>query len=76
GKLASRKCLADCACWKPEELPSSQVTRHFLVSRRVIHRHRIGGSRLSGIKALLVRGQKDGWWHFEVACVTDAWRDA
>ncbi|MEU9547190.1 DUF2220 domain-containing protein, partial [Streptomyces mirabilis] len=32
--------------WKPEELPSSQVTRHFLVSRRVTHRHRIGGSRL------------------------------
>lgn len=48
GKLASRKCLADPACWKPEELPSSQFTRHFLVSRRVIHRRRIGGSRLSG----------------------------
>ncbi|MEU3657905.1 hypothetical protein AB0E67_35215, partial [Streptomyces sp. NPDC032161] len=47
GKLASRKCLADRACWKPQELPSSQVTRHFLVSRRAIHGRHIGGSRLS-----------------------------
>ena len=31
---------------------------------------------LGGIKALLVRGQEDGWWQFEVGCVTDAWRDA
>ena len=30
---------------------------------------------LDGLKALLVRGQEDGWWHFEVACATDAWRD-
>ncbi|MEE1805111.1 protein kinase domain-containing protein, partial [Streptomyces sp. BE133] len=47
GKLASRKCLVDYACWKPQELPSSQVTRHFLVSRNVIHSHQIGGSRLN-----------------------------
>ncbi|MGW1886055.1 DUF4265 domain-containing protein [Streptomyces sp. NPDC001970] len=31
---------------------------------------------LEGIKALLIRGQEEGWWHFEVACVTDAWRAA
>ncbi|MFF2011518.1 DUF4265 domain-containing protein [Streptomyces sp. NPDC058195] len=31
---------------------------------------------LSGVKAFLVRGQDDGWWHFEVGCATDAWRDA
>lgn len=31
---------------------------------------------LGRIKALLVRGREDGWWHFEVGCATDAWRDA
>ncbi|MBA2949571.1 DUF4265 domain-containing protein [Streptomyces himalayensis] len=31
---------------------------------------------LSRIKALLTRGQEHGWWHFETACVTDAWREA
>lgn len=31
---------------------------------------------LGGIKALLIRGQEKGWWHFEVACATDGWRDA
>ncbi|MGW1410703.1 DUF4265 domain-containing protein [Streptomyces sp. NPDC002403] len=31
---------------------------------------------LGRIKALLVRGQEDGWWHYEHGCVTDAWRDA
>ncbi|WP_030672489.1 DUF4265 domain-containing protein [Streptomyces rimosus] len=31
---------------------------------------------LAGIKALLVRGVEDGWWHFEDGCVTDAWREA
>ncbi|MEU2021316.1 DUF4265 domain-containing protein [Streptomyces sp. NPDC016469] len=31
---------------------------------------------LGGIKALLIRGQMDGWWHFEAGCVTDAWRNA
>ncbi|MBT2511379.1 DUF4265 domain-containing protein [Streptomyces sp. ISL-98] len=31
---------------------------------------------LVGIKELLLRGQEDGWWHFEAGCVTDAWRDA
>lgn len=30
---------------------------------------------LAQIKALLVHGQEEGWWHFEVSCVTDAWRD-
>lgn len=29
-----------------------------------------------GIKALLARGQEDGWWHFELGCVTDEWRNA
>ncbi|MFI9323513.1 DUF4265 domain-containing protein [Kitasatospora aureofaciens] len=31
---------------------------------------------LSRIKELLVRGQEEGWWHFEVGCATEAWRDA
>ncbi|SDM51255.1 protein of unknown function [Nonomuraea jiangxiensis] len=31
---------------------------------------------LRQIKALLTRGQADGWWHFEESCVTDAWRSA
>ncbi|NUW44123.1 DUF4265 domain-containing protein [Nonomuraea rhodomycinica] len=31
---------------------------------------------LKEIKMLLRRGRQDGWWHFEEACVTDAWRDA
>ncbi|MFJ2162884.1 MULTISPECIES: hypothetical protein [unclassified Streptomyces] len=31
---------------------------------------------LGGIKAMLSRGQEDGWWHFEAGCVTDAWRNA
>ncbi|MFC9243796.1 DUF4265 domain-containing protein [Streptomyces sp. NPDC057136] len=31
---------------------------------------------LGQVKALLVRGREQGWWHFEEACVTDAWRDA
>ena len=31
---------------------------------------------LGQIKALLVRGQEEGWWHFELGCVTDAWRNA
>ncbi|MGW6499596.1 DUF4265 domain-containing protein [Nonomuraea angiospora] len=31
---------------------------------------------LGRIKALLTRGQRDGWWHFEESCVTDAWRNA
>jgi len=25
------------------------------------------------IKALLARGQEDGWWHFEVGCGNDEW---
>lgn len=35
-----------------------------------------GDADLAAIKALLLRGQEDGWWHFEVGCVTDAWRNA
>jgi hypothetical protein len=31
---------------------------------------------LARIKALLVHGQEQGWWHFDVSCATDAWRDA
>jgi Domain of unknown function (DUF4265) len=31
------------------------------------------GADFAGIKALLSRGQEEGWWHFEVSCVTDAW---
>lgn len=31
---------------------------------------------LGQIKALLTRGQVDGWWHFEESCITDAWRRA
>ncbi|SNT62864.1 protein of unknown function [Streptosporangium subroseum] len=33
-------------------------------------------AELGQIKALLIRGQEDGWWHFEASCVTDAWRNA
>ncbi|WP_392756172.1 hypothetical protein [Streptomyces sp. LN590] len=39
GQIASRECLVDRVCWKREELPSSQLTRHFLVSGRTIHRN-------------------------------------
>jgi hypothetical protein len=28
------------------------------------------------IKATLLRGQAEGWWDFEAACVTDAWEAA
>lgn len=31
---------------------------------------------LAQLKALLSRGQDEGWWHFEAGCVTDAWRNA
>lgn len=30
---------------------------------------------LAGVKALLLRGTDEGWWHFEVGCGTDAWRN-
>jgi hypothetical protein len=30
----------------------------------------------AGIKALLSRGQDEGWWHFEVGCATDHWRNS
>ncbi|MEV6373744.1 DUF4265 domain-containing protein [Micromonospora musae] len=31
---------------------------------------------ISRIRALLLRGEAEGWWHFETACVTDAWKAA
>ncbi len=31
---------------------------------------------MSGIKALLVQGEADGWWHYEEGCINDAWRNA
>ncbi|MEV4492347.1 DUF4265 domain-containing protein [Micromonospora coxensis] len=31
---------------------------------------------LAAIKEMLLRGQAEGWWHFEAACVTDDWRAA
>ncbi|MEV7682801.1 DUF4265 domain-containing protein [Streptomyces sp. NPDC088341] len=34
------------------------------------------GADFTGIKALLARGQEEGWWHYEVGCATDAWRKA
>jgi hypothetical protein len=34
------------------------------------------GADLGQVKALLTRGQRDGWWHFEESCITDAWRSA
>ncbi|MEV4390718.1 DUF4265 domain-containing protein [Nonomuraea sp. NPDC049607] len=34
------------------------------------------GAGLGQMKTLLTRGQRDGWWHFEEACITDAWRSA
>ncbi|MFB6516997.1 DUF4265 domain-containing protein [Streptomyces sp. NPDC056401] len=30
----------------------------------------------AGIKALLHQGQDEGWWHYEVGCGTDEWRNA
>ncbi|GII66680.1 hypothetical protein Skr01_67650 [Sphaerisporangium krabiense] len=34
------------------------------------------GADFSGLKALLDHGQEDGWWHYELGCVTDEWQDA
>ncbi|MGP3917313.1 DUF4265 domain-containing protein [Nonomuraea sp. 10N515B] len=31
---------------------------------------------LGQIKALLTRGRREGRWHFEESCITDAWRSA
>lgn len=31
------------------------------------------GADFAGIKALLDRGQKEGWWHYEVGRGTDEW---
>ncbi|RPK58703.1 hypothetical protein EES43_19480 [Streptomyces sp. ADI96-02] len=35
-----------------------------------------GGADLRAIKELLERGRDEGWWHFEVSCATEEWRDA
>ncbi|ORT55675.1 DUF4265 domain-containing protein [Streptomyces sp. CB03238] len=34
------------------------------------------GADFAGIKALLVRGQEEAWWHYEVGCGTDEWWNA
>ncbi|MFE7213301.1 DUF4265 domain-containing protein [Streptomyces sp. NPDC057611] len=34
------------------------------------------GADFTGIKALLTHGQEAGWWHYELGCVTDEWRNA
>ncbi|TYB61392.1 DUF4265 domain-containing protein [Nonomuraea sp. PA05] len=34
------------------------------------------GADFTGIKALLTCGQENGWWHYELGCVTDEWRNA
>ncbi|WMX48932.1 DUF4265 domain-containing protein [Streptomyces roseicoloratus] len=31
---------------------------------------------MAEIKALLVRGVEDGWWHWETGCATDTWNAA
>jgi hypothetical protein len=31
---------------------------------------------MAQIKALLVQGEVEGWWYYEVGCATDAWRNA
>ncbi|MFJ7063867.1 DUF4265 domain-containing protein [Streptomyces sp. NPDC101115] len=31
---------------------------------------------MAEIKALLVRGTEDGWWHWETGCTTDTWNAA
>src|SRR5262249_54140608 len=34
------------------------------------------GADFAQIKDLLRSGQEAGWWHFEVGCATQQWRDA
>lgn len=34
------------------------------------------GADLARVKALLARGRDEGWWHYEVPCMTDAWIEA
>ncbi|WP_435874883.1 DUF4265 domain-containing protein [Nonomuraea dietziae] len=34
------------------------------------------GADFAGLKALLDHGQENGWWHYELGCVTDDWRNA
>lgn len=31
---------------------------------------------MTQIKAVLAHGRDEGWWHYEVSCVTDAWNAA
>jgi hypothetical protein len=38
--------------------------------------HVSADAALPQIKALLVHGEEQGWWSFEVGCGTDAWRNA
>lgn len=34
------------------------------------------GGDFHGIKALLIQGEEEGWWHYEVSCATDEWWNA
>ncbi|MEU8541076.1 DUF4265 domain-containing protein [Streptomyces sp. NPDC048717] len=34
------------------------------------------GAPMAGIKELLARGTREGWWHWETGCATDAWNAA
>ncbi|MFJ8826176.1 DUF4265 domain-containing protein [Streptomyces sp. NPDC102467] len=34
------------------------------------------GADFAGIKALLAQGEEEGWWHYEVGCSTEQWRNA
>ncbi|MDQ0930785.1 hypothetical protein QFZ49_000692 [Streptomyces turgidiscabies] len=34
------------------------------------------GADFAGIKALLAQGEEEGWWHYEVGCSTEEWRNA
>lgn len=31
------------------------------------------GADFAQVKALLARGQEQGWWHYEASCITEAW---
>ena len=33
-------------------------------------------ANLKAIKKLLAKGHEQGWWYYEVSCLTDAWRKA
>ncbi|MBL3670989.1 DUF4265 domain-containing protein [Streptomyces sp. M2CJ-2] len=34
------------------------------------------GADFSAVKNLLIHGEADGWWHYEVGCGSDAWWNA